>query len=981
MIALPLPSRPVTDAHVAELADALRTVPLWGPKDAVTAEVRAWAEANGVEGPDAEILAAHNATAETAAEAAVEALRGPAADPSGREALIRLTSFAGTSDAVRRAVIEALVPLAADEVEAFARANMRQRAQVIEAAIDATASAGTAEALFALEKAFATDRGQAAALAHRRALGLWETVREASAIRRILAGHRAQDEVVGGNPRELLYAALALDSPDQRELAGAGALLASVEPEAEHLAARLRELAAGSASLAPYHVRLRDELFEFLLLTGLVSGDLRKRALDNLFRREDLDDVRAVGLHLPDEEFVEYASRALTGANRRGNPARARMALRLARERGGAPPLREAIRASLRDPDVGVRFEAARSLLHAEPAPDPNERKAIAEVFASLPADLQRELAPELRGLSPDQAPSLDLAGLLRWVEGAETDQILPRLETLLDHWNARPSLGSDEVAQVLVVIAGLRGQLEPGERQRFDEHLAKVEAAWLRARGTRLADATRALLGWQGSVSLLVEHFETLAEGLRAEQARSLLGAALDSDPHPGHLAKLASVDSGVEDHERVLGPVLAAAAASHTDALEAAFESADETGQSRLLVATLAAIKDARETAARSAEAVQRGSTEALTRFRGTLLTELDSVSSAAEGNARLSELLDEVRTVLAGLEGDVTIEATGGPPSPAEAPSAAVAEWRREATTRYGDVLEPTGDRSQNLTLRADVNGHEEQLAALVSELDRRAHSTRVAPPADRAHYLADLEAVLAGAIERGVIRIEADELQTAGRGNELGRVVTDGRAPLRELFWRVWRARNETGGGPALLASALRSAAAEPASPSSISGLEAALDGAHARDELRDAVGVLAPPKRGGAFTTAVALLRLDLRAADEARAKERDRELAVGRRIAAELDLPFRVIENLMFSYFRFREAIGRAGWRPVEERLGRTVSRDRIDPERHEILDDDGTAEAFAVRSLGIRYKGTTLQKATLEAVRDGAGLSPQADE
>jgi hypothetical protein len=57
-----------------------------------------------------------------------------------------------------------------------------------------------------------------------------------------------------------------------------------------------------------------------------------------------------------------------------------------------------------------------------------------------------------------------------------------------------------------------------------------------------------------------------------------------------------------------------------------------------------------------------------------------------------------------------------------------------------------------------------------------------------------------------------------------------------------------------------------------------------------------------------------------------------------------------------------------AGWRPVEETLGRIRSSDDLDHQDHQVVGSI-EAEEYLVRTLGIRVRGHVADKAIVEAL------------
>ena len=88
----------------------------------------------------------------------------------------------------------------------------------------------------------------------------------------------------------------------------------------------------------------------------------------------------------------------------------------------------------------------------------------------------------------------------------------------------------------------------------------------------------------------------------------------------------------------------------------------------------------------------------------------------------------------------------------------------------------------------------------------------------------------------------------------------------------------------------------------------------------------------------------------------------------GQEISDQLDLPFKVIESLLLSYFRLRNRLSDAGWDTVEAQLGNRLARDQLDSTRHQVGGDPRAAE-FEVVSLGIRMGPQVLHRAVVRGL------------
>lgn len=82
----------------------------------------------------------------------------------------------------------------------------------------------------------------------------------------------------------------------------------------------------------------------------------------------------------------------------------------------------------------------------------------------------------------------------------------------------------------------------------------------------------------------------------------------------------------------------------------------------------------------------------------------------------------------------------------------------------------------------------------------------------------------------------------------------------------------------------------------------------------------------------------------------------------------DFELRFEAIERLLSSYFRFRERLAESGWGKIENRLGRTYRREKIDPAEYEIRNDNG-GDLLVVKTMGIKFNGQIVSRAIVEPV------------
>lgn len=831
MRAMELPSAEAFE-EAAALADALveaaRHAPLAGPAKSATKEVREWAEATGASGADDELLRRYNEAASSVPEELRAGLLETARGDLGRRAVLLILSRTGTSDALRLIALDVLAQGAeSGDAEELARVNIRQRPEVLGKALDVLAGTGSTVALFALSKVFAQRGDELADQARSLAADLWTTNPVASAARDPELSSRAGEALA--DPSQALYAVLAMETPEQASMSASEsgrALLEAIGPQMMELDERLRD-AGRASSLSAFHARLRDELLELALIAGVpADSKVQERALENLFRRQDLGDVADLAPSLPGPAIGEYARRALAKENRRGSRAdRAQLALELLRERDAS------LRSSFRDLAVEclsedspeLRFEAARLLAVDQDSLEAKTRAALGAAYEDLPPHLQSMLARHLRGSVVRSGPR-DIGSFLRWVRDGGPDEIEDRLSALFERWAGDDGMASEDVEAFMDAFGALFTELPSEAQPRFVDQLVTVSAGWLRARRGRLAQPLQALLSWARYRAIVSDHYGRFAELLLADQARALLGETLriEGTVVSELLQRAAQSDLNEDFEGRLLLPVLASAVQDDPKAASTAIGASDERAQRRLLAAGVLAGSDSREEAARLAKALAERTTERFEKRRRAVLAALDEMEEASAGNEGLGKLVDEVRNALLREDGESPAgEDDGsmdGAAEPADVPEA-VLSWRQQAANRFGGVVELDGEgRRQTLTPRDDLLTDGEALIELVSQLDRRAYSKRVAPPSDRPYYRRDLERVLAAALKAGAIEkgsggepVAAKALGSAGP--QFLELINRPATELRTLFWSLWADREGADAN-----SDLRSALLEAASDS-------------------------------------------------------------------------------------------------------------------------------------------------------------------
>jgi hypothetical protein len=244
----------------------------------------------------------------------------------------------------------------------------------------------------------------------------------------------------------------------------------------------------------------------------------------------------------------------------------------------------------------------------------------------------------------------------------------------------------------------------------------------------------------------------------------------------------------------------------------------------------------------------------------------------------------------------------------------------------------------------------------LLRLIEELDRRAHARGVAPAADREHYLDDLEGVV-----RGVIAVA---------GNEVPRGLNQLLARRPELARLVWSAALEDSNEPR---SALLAALSDQGDRRRGLLQTDILLEQSSYEDLVAVVGDLFPEGVAAAWEGTASLYAHRRRGRDAIAADVERQSEQVMERVAAELDLPFRSIESILFGYFRLRSILREAGWGQIADTLGEIVSRADLDLERYGVP-EGGTSDSYVVRSLGISVRGRPVRRAIVVPVTPAQG-------
>jgi len=548
-------------------------------------------------------------------------------------------------------------------------------------------------------------------------------------------------------------------------------------------------------------------------------------------------------------------------------------------------------------------------------------------------------------GAVASSGDDLTLGALVQWAVAAPDEAVGRRLERLLAAWTANDPT-PEEAGDLMNAAGGLAERFESSSEEALDQ-VFDVAASWLRRRGTRISPALHALASWPGFARHGPERFERLADSLTAEQARrSALEMARSGS---AAIATLAAAPLGDDETVRLLMPPLVSLAFRETDHFTEAWGRAKPEATSRMLAAALAALGNARAEIV-ELEASSRGDEQAaLASTVDAVLSALGDAEREAFGNAVLVDHFAALRRTLSSFE-----------PLPAREPSERVRAWRVAARNRYPEVLDAPSEAGQILSLQGDPTRHVEAIVDLITELDRRVTSRRVLNEAERRDTRADLEAIADGVARAHML----------GPGMELDAVVA--RQGVGELLLSRWSELDsrseqelvpqlESLGDPGTARVAIRRVDAL-----SLRRLD------HGR--LLSAAGQLTQAARDAAWKGVSAALRQRLKQRSGLSQSARGREVAAMQRVSEGIAPALRAVEAVLFGYFNFRALLDQAGWKPVDSPLGAIRTADQVDPEIHDVH-GAGASERYAIRSIGVKVRGTVISRAVLEPL-----LKPDGD-
>jgi hypothetical protein len=873
-----------------------------------------------------------------------ERLLETAREPEGRSMLIGLVNRTGLTNSARLAVISAVSEVF-EPVDALplARAVARQHPSVVLAAMPLLESSASTAALFAVRKPLRRGDAEIDAACDRAAARLaTDTVAE-----RYI--RRTGVPPAGFSAVELGFAAAAAAPETLAAIREKGADQQLNVPLAAGIQQLLGELAAASrnGSLSEFEGRLRDELHEAVVLTGLpADSEQQEKSLTNVFRRRDLADVSDLARHLPQRALSRYATRALNRANRRSDRAdRAVLALKMLAETDAAPrrELRAVMLECLDEQDASLVAAAIATLtLDADELP-PADRRRVIQRFGGLPPELQQSLAPQLSGLATTAEEELDFESFLRWVDGADDQERTTRLHALKTRWDTTV-IDTAQATELLSTLARGIHRLPTSEQDAWRGELLEGALSWLFRQGTQIVEPSRALLTWPGFAALVLEDLDLSLSLLRADQARGLLLEILrqTNDAAPV-VSEMAHSEIEPDVFRRVLIPVLGEALRRDLRAADTAFRSAQPVAQRTLLDSALTAATSTKRRIEALGQTTQDEADAAVARHGAAVLAALRDAEHASEGNVAIENQFDAIRRAVESVL--ATSEVAGVP--------ADVSRWRSEAAARYPDDV-IAADNGQ-VPLQLAETAPAPVVMRVLDELDQRVHSTRVVTAAERTHLRRDLLDCVDHIVRSRMLEGSAAEKFSS-------------RPALGQLIWARWAEQSEDP-----TAAMLTVLGAEPDRQTrQLTLLKADALASHLSDEMSsDIAGELSTEALRNAWSLVTAGLANRLRQADSLEQEAKTRGVEVMERVAERLDAPLRAIEGFVVGYYRLRRRLSDAGWKPIEDTLGKELRYEQLDPNLHEI---DGTADAelFVVRSTGVRVRGRPIRRAVVEPLEPG---------
>jgi hypothetical protein len=573
----------------------------------------------------------------------------------------------------------------------------------------------------------------------------------------------------------------------------------------------------------------------------------------------------------------------------------------------------------------------------------PAERRRVIERFGRLPSHEQRTLAPRLEGLAVGAEDELDIDSFLRWVEGARDHERPARLRALRVRWDTTV-IDAKHATSLLTTLARGIDRLPPDDQRAAQEQLLEGALSWLYRQGTQIIEPSRALLAWPGFAGLVLDDLDLSLSLLRADQARGLLLEILRQSEDEGRVVSaIARADVDGRNSARVVLSVLGEAIRRDLRATDGTFRQLEPAAQRRLLHSALNVASHTKRDIEALGHSTQDVADAEAARHGDAVLAALHDAEVASEGNESMQRHFDAVRRA---------VESALATERMSEVPDAVVG-WRREVAERFSAAIDVTDGGREPLRVRAGAPS--ESVLRVLSELDRRVHSARVVTAPERIHLRQDLL--------RCIDYVVDGDLLEGPAGAALG-----ARSALGQLVWGRWA--DQTADPAGELVRTLTT----PLVASSRQGALLKVDALAARtgdETAAHVVEALPADAVVDAWSIVTAGLAGRLRQVESLQQEVKSRGTEIMERVAERIDPSLRAIEGLMVGYFRLRRRLSAAGWRPVEETLGKELAREQLEPDAHEI---DGTPEAerFIVRSMGVRVRGRPVRRAIVEPLEQG---------
>jgi hypothetical protein len=864
-------------------------------------------------------------------------------DPATRRSLIAVLSRPGTTDAARLAVLSALeATLIESDIEEIARVSVRQRSSVLGPTLELLGSFPTAHSLFALTEVFALRDDAFGQQASTLAGALRGDVAEAVAL------DSGADQVATNGDAEtsLAYAAAASDPHVLVTLRGGEMtpLKLQLEEELALLDERLQartKAAGGSAS--EFDARLRDELYEVMALTALPADErIQARALENLFRRTDLSDVEALAPALPYDVQLKYVTRSLTRANRRGaRTDRAVFALKLLRDDGELwQTSRPAVIECLDEDAVDVQLAASVALARHAAELEPDLRRRLAKVFGAFDGETQQRLADEFAPILATDADEVDLASFIGLIKASTSADLQTRLNQLIERLTPEASL--EDARLIATAFFDARADLETEVSDRLDARAVEAFTQWIRGRGRRTVEAAQTIVASPPAVAVFANSLGSVVEALRVDQARVLVGYLMEQ----GGLARVASTELEAAQFERVVLSGLGSAVASDPQSASAIFEDLAPVAQRRFLAAAISALGRARRTIAELSKSSEHEEIAALQNQLAQVLSAVDSAERAASGNDDLLRHFAAIRQAVSSLNAD----------DAADTVPQGVRDWRLDVARRLPQIVQATDDGGRPLRLEGDLSAHAQAVLGLLAEIDQRANSPRVVSADARPHHTRDLKSCVTSAAQAGLLD-DPNPLE-----------IPPARTSLAQAASSAWAARH-AGDAQPRLSAALQSAQDAGAERRLVLQIDA-LSSFVSDREILDATVDLGDEQLETAWRRVRPALVSRTKELEGLARQVRERSATAMERVADGLAPSLRAIESVMASYFRLRRLLSEAGWRQVEDTLGRVRSSEDLDHQQHQVVGSI-ESEEYLVRTLGIRVRSQVADKAIVEALTE----------